>query len=305
MKNFKDSMVLDKHLTQLNVVVLVFVVIALAFSSCSHSERTETTLQKYDITQEEKVWLKEFFRDLLFNNPGAYTLYGTKPVSMINLVYLTEQDKQKLQEGYQSLSDEEKSQVFLQRYDFATNYKKWGQVKDRFPIRQYLFGIFTSPYEKSVELVLFVNIEMTVKTLLDHYADFRRLLGSDFDPLEVVFEVEDKYSSFWNTVLKKHSLLGILLGFGKNQSWFFEMSVKYESQQGKIGAFIQSLPEKMVGEGYIDHYDPQHFSLPSFLHFGLHDERAIIERFETERQSIKLLYKGKDEVDLALEWLTR
>ncbi len=305
MKKFKDLTVLDRYLAKLNVFVPMFVIIALAFSSCSHSERTDTTLQKYDVTQEEKAWLKEFFRDLLFNTPGGYTLYGTKPVSMVNLACLTEQDRRKLQEDYQALSDEEKSHVLLQRYDFATNYNRWEKIKDRFPIRQYLFGVFPSPYEKSVELVLFVNIEMTVKTLLDHYADFRRLLGSDFDPLEVVFEVEDKQSSFWNTVLKKHSLIGILLGFGKNQSWFFETSVKYENQQGRIGAFIQSLPEKMVGEGYIDQYDPQHFSLPSFLHFGLHTEKAIIERYETERQSIKTLYKGKDEVDLALEWLTR
>lgn len=303
-KAFKNFLILAKGLIQVYPLVAA-IIFTFAFSSCFKSKEVGSTSQEYNITQEEKVWLKEFFRDLLFNSPGAYTLYGAKPISISNLTHLTEANKQKLEEDYQLLSEEEKSNLILRRYDFTTNYNKWEKIKDRFPIRQYLFGTFPSPYENSVELVLFVNVEMAVKTLLDHYEDFHRLLGFDFDPLEVVFEIENKASSFWNAILKNHVLLGILLGFGKNQSWFFEWNMKYKNAQDKIDSFIRSLPKKTVGEEYVDDYGPQHFSLPAFIEFGLYPDQATVKQYEAAREKIKALYKGKDEVDLAIKWLTR
>jgi|JI10StandDraft_1071094.scaffolds.fasta_scaffold19762_4 hypothetical protein len=284
--------------------LIFFIAIIFLFFSC-FLRKTSTTLQKYEVTQEEKLWLQEFFRDLLFNSPGAYTLCGTKPVSITNLVHLTEQDKQRLSEEYQLLPEKEKAKLIFKRYDFNSNYEKWEKIKTRFPITQYLFGIFPSPYEKNAELILFVNIEMTVRVLIDQYEDFRHFLGSDFDPIKVVFEVENKQSFFWNAILKNHVLLGILLGYDKSNSWFFEWNMKYENENNKKGAFIQSLPKKITEEKYMSNYDPQHFTLPTFIHFGLYTDEKVKKKYEKQRKKIKALYKGRDEVDLTLEWLTR
>lgn len=292
-------------MTKASILILFFTIVALPFSSCFHFEKTNSILEKYDVTQEEKIWLKEFFRDLLFESPGAYTLYGTKPMSMSCLDHFTREEKEKGYEKYLSLSDDEKAKCIFPRYDFTANYEKWEKIKDRFPITKYLIGVFPSPYEKRAELVLFVNIELMLKTLLNHYEDFRYLLGTDFDPLKAVFEVEDRNSQFWNDVLKQHTLLGILLGFGRSNSWFYMWDERCEQEQKKIKAFFQSLSVKRPEEKYIANYGPQNFLLPIFGHYGLHADEALIENYKKERTKIKALYRGRDEVDLALEWLTR
>jgi hypothetical protein len=46
--------------------------------------------------------------------------------------------------------------------------------------------------------------------------------------------------------------------------------------------------------------------LPIFRRYGFHlTDQALIEKYQNEHSRIKALYKGKDEVDLALSWLTR
>lgn len=300
MKNLNPLQLLGKYLIKVSVPLIFFAIIALPLSSCFHPEKANSTLAKYGVNEEEKIWLQEFFRDLLFNSPGAYTLYGTKPMSISSLDHSTQEDKKKAYEEYLLLSKEEKEKYTLKRCNFTVNYEKWVKIKNRFPITQYLMGVFCSPYEKKSELVLFLNVETTIKTIINHYEDFRCLLGLDFDPMEVVFEVEDRNSQFWNKVLRQHTLLGILLGFGRSNSWFFEWG-----QRKNKNAFFQSLPVRITEEGIIENYGPQKFSLPVFLHYGLHDDELLIEKYKKERKEIKDLYRGKDEINLALEWLTR
>ena len=251
------------------------------------------------------MWLQEFFRDLLFKNPGAYTLFGTKPVSTSFVYHLTEEDKMEMEEYYKSLSKEELSKMHKKRYDYNVNYEKWQKIKDRFPIHQYLFGAFPLPFDDKVEVVLFVNIEETLRTLLKYYEDFRRVLGHDFDPFLTIFEVENKDSEFWKTVMQHHALQGILLGFGRDNAWFFEWELKNKDEKSRIGKFLTSLSKQFIEDSDIKEYNPQDFLLPIFMIYGLHPDAQLVKKYNDEREQIKALYKGKNEVDLALSWLSR
>lgn len=249
--------------------------------------------------------MQEFFRELLFKYPGAYTLFGTKPISSSCVYHLTEEDKQELQEYYTSLSEEKRSKMRKRKYDYDANYEKWQKIKDRFPIRQYLFGSFPSLFDDTVEIVLLVNIEETLRVILNDYEDFRRVVGHDFDPLEVVFEVENKNSEFWQTVMQHHALQGILLGFGRDNAWLFYWEMLTKEDKGPTRNFLASLPLKCADNANIEDYNPQNFPLPAFGVYGLHPNTQLIEKYKKEREQIKILYRGRDEVDVALEWLTR
>lgn len=250
----------------------------------------------------------EFFRDLLFDDMGAYVLYGTKPMSMSCLEEPpSEEEKSKWKAYYASLSEEEKANLSVRakRYDFGANYQRWQGIKQRFPIRQYLFGSFR--LDEKTELILFVNIEMTIRILLKYYEDFRRVFGSDFDPLQVVFEVENTDSVFWNKVATQgHALLGILLGYGRDNAWFFEWNMQYRETPSQIGDFVKSFFSRFYEDRDILYPDPQHFMLPIFRSYGLYpNDQQLFEQYKKEQKQIKALYKGRDEVDVALEWLTR
>lgn len=289
---------------RLPLAFFLLVTFSLFLTQCS-SPKKLTPPPKYEITKEERIWLQEFFRDLLFKHPGAYTLFGTKPISDSCIYHLTEDDRKEMEEYYKTLSDEERAQMKKKRYDYDSNYAKWQEIKNRFQIRQYLFGAFSCSSDEKVEILLFVNIEETLRTLLKFYEDFRRVLGFEFDPFLVVFEVENRDSKFWNGVMHSHDLQGVLLGFGRDNAWFFEQEMKYKEEQNRKGEFLRTLPITIDEDGDIDEYGPKHFLLPIFGSYGLHPDKQLLEKYKKERKRIKALYKGRDEVDVALEWLTR
>jgi hypothetical protein len=284
------------------ILLLIF---SLSLSLCTLPNKSQSS-SKFVLTEEEKTSLKEFFRDLLFKNPGAFTLFGTKPISTSCLYEpLSEEEKEKQKAFYDSLSEEQKATLHKKRYDFEANYQKWQEIKHRFPISQYLFGTFPSPCEEKTHILLFVNIETTLRTLLKYYEDFRRVLGYDFDPFQIVFEVENVDSKFWNAILHNHALQGILLGFGRDNAWFFEWNKKYSKEQNLQSDFMRSLPSTFEEANDIKDPDPKHFLLPIYKSFGLHSDKRLFEQYKKEQTQIMDLYKGRDEVDVALEWLTR
>lgn len=283
----------------------LFIFFSCFIANCT-SHKTAKSIANFPLTAEERVSIKEFFRDLLFENQGAYTLYGTKPVSISCLTPPSSPEEiEKIKAYYDSLPEEERPQMKEKLYDYESNYQKWQTIKHRFAICQYLFGSFPSRFNESVEIVFFVNIEETLRILLRCYEDFRRILGYDFDPMTVTFEVEDRDSKFWRDVLQSHALLGILLGFDRDDSWFFEWDREFEESQNKKGDFIRTLPSTFYDEPDIYYPDPQNFMLPPFRIYGLHPDSVLNHKYEQERKFIKKLYQGRDEVDVALEWLTR
>jgi hypothetical protein len=293
---------------RLSLLIFLFLIFFLTLTLCTSPTKNVVPSRDFLITKEERAWLLEFFRDLLFDNDGAYTLFGTKPVSAFLIEEpSTEQELAEWKAYYESLSEEEKSKLGLRtkRYDFAANFLKWQEIKNRFPIRQYLFGTFR--LDDKTELVFFVNIEMAIRTLLKYYEDFRRVTGFEFDPFQVVFEVENRESPFWNkVVLHGHALAGIILGYGRDNGWFFEWEIKYRKEQNQMGSFVSSLPSKFYEETDIKYPDPQNFPLPIFKSFGLYsNDQQLVDQYKIEQKKIKALYKGQDEVDVALEWLTR
>lgn len=283
----------------------LFLIFSILLTCCKAPKRSTVPVHTFILSQEERIWLQEFFRDLLFKNPGAYTLFGTKPISTFCVYHLTKKDKKEMEEYYKNLSEEERLKMRKKRYDYDANYENWQKIKDRFSISQYLLGSFPLPFDDKVEIMLFVNIEETLRTLLKYYDDFRRVLGHDFDPFKAVFEVENKDSEFWKIVIQNHALQGILLGFGRDNAWFFEWKLNYKDTKDKMGKFLTSLPTKFAKNTDIENYDPQNFLLPVFTSYGLHPNQQLIEKYIKERKQINSLYKGRDEVDVALDWLTR
>ena len=297
------------HGCKLPLVLFSFLIIFFFFTLRSSPQKPAVPSRSFTLSDEERRCLKEFFREILFDDRCAYTLFGTKPISSFCVqIPPSEEDKAWWKEYYAALSEEEKAKLVLVEplYDFYANYHKWLEIKRRFPIRQYLFGTFSSRFRKDTKVVLFVNIEMALRTLLKFYDDFRRALGFDFDPFQVVFEVENDGSKFWNGVMDSHALQGILLGYGRDNAWFFEWNAKYEKIEGKMGDFVRSLPSLAVLQHFVPYPNPHHFMLPTFGNYGLYShDNPLIEQYKKEREAIKALYQGRDEVDVALDWLTR
>lgn len=183
----------------------------------------------------------------------------------------------------------------MEDYDLPENWEKWKSFQKTLDIKRFDFFLRENPDNPKVPGVWFVNILQTALTIEDHYETFTKTLGFDFDSDQVVSEIRDPNSIFWNKVLKEPLLLGILYGFGKNNSLGFYWKHIKNSPIDNLLNFTFSDTCKM-GDTSLDN-----FPLPVFASFIKND--PIIKKYEKERRMIKQRYKNKDFVQLTLEKL--
>lgn len=281
--------------------LFIFVTIIFLLQSCSSSVENSSS-KKIEISSEECEWMTKFFKDLLFEEEGAFTLFGDKPIVVSLLYYYTEEE---FRTFYEALPEAAKKNTQMTKYDFAENWSKWEKMKDRFPIYNYLFAKRCFSEDKKIYYGFFVNIVETALALQENYEDFRRVVGYDFHPFDEVFTIKDENSIFWKTVLKNHALQGILFGFGKKNSYLFQWMVeKYDQDSNK--EFIQNyllaqISDKspQYGTASIDN-----FSLPVFRHYSSEENDQLLMKYHHQRKRIKLLYKKENFLEATLSKLT-
>ncbi len=258
--------------------ILLFSPIIFFVSACKDSHKQ--TLQ-FDLSLEEKQWMEKFFDDLLFVEGGAYTLWGSKPITEIVLYHYTDDEMNEMLKG---LSQEEKENCYLDDdYDLPLNWEKWEKIHTRFPIKKHL--IFRSHYDEDgkASFVYIVDILKTAVVLESNYELFRRAVGFDFHPFEVVLEMPIRESTFWQKVRESKDgalLWGLLFGYGKINACAFYW--KYFDCPQSCKGFIDSYPCEFSNpppKGQV-HISIDHFTIPSFISFC--DEDEVIFRYEAE-----------------------
>jgi hypothetical protein len=265
------------------------------------SEKT----QGWSIEPHERKWLEKFFNDIMLHESAVYTLFGSKPMTMIVLDHTPEE---KIQAIIEEMSEEEKKELFFldEPYDLPDNWKKWEKISSRFPILNYLFFKKVREDNPLLEDVYFVNIRQTAFTIEENYELFKKYVDEDFDPLEAVFEIGDERSAFWKATAQNSTLLGILYGFGKKNAQCFDWKYWSYSEDNKpLRAFTDSL--SFTFSSNIKEYKTvslKHFGLPCFASFSSQGKDEIVKKYESERKAIQRHYKGKDFVAETLRKLT-
>ena len=198
---------------------LIFLAIVFVFSSCSKSPEKKAS---FDLTKEERAWMEDFFRGIMIEERGVYTLWGTKPVTEIIIDYYTDEDKQALLK--QMSKEQLENGVLCKDYCLGENWEKWEKMRERFSINRYL--LFKKPHsDRKLAYLYFVDILKLSATLQEHYDLFSRETGLDFDPLQVVLNIEQG-SEFWDLVWDKSvnnaALLGVLFGYGIKNAFCFQ-----------------------------------------------------------------------------------
>ncbi|MCI0381693.1 MAG: hypothetical protein L0207_01385 [Chlamydiae bacterium] len=245
--------------------------------------------------------MEEFFNDLMFFERGIYTLWGSKPMTRVVLEHFTQEELEN-----RILTEEEKKTAFslAKDYTLPENWEKWKKISSRFPLKRYL--LFQSDWynDPKATYVYFVDILKTTLVIQENYDTFRNAIGFDFDPTQVVFEMQDKNSKIWEKIRGGgHALLwGILFGYGKKNSYAFHWKYFKEG----INNFFPSIKNKFSEHPFRGlsnvRIDLNNFAIPSFISFEDQDE--VVEKYKKERKRIRKIYKGKDFLDFTLEKIT-
>lgn len=245
------------------------------------------------------MWMTKFFCDLMVDEHGIYTLWGSKPLTLIIIDQYTDKERQ---EYYESLSEEEKKNgIIIEKYDLLENWKKWEEISSRFVFKRHLLFKSDLYEDLHASFIFFVDIFKTALVIQENYEIFKRAVGFDFNPLEVVLEMTQKNSPFWEKLKGSAIHWGLLYGFGPKNAWAFQWK-NYE-QAPSSEQFLQSLKGRFSNPSLTGKvkFSLTHLEIPSFISFDENDE--MIEHYKKERARIQNIYKGKDFLDVTLERL--
>lgn len=161
------------------------------------------------MSTEERFFLDYFFRALLLREGGAHVLMGTKP-AVVGDFFAPELDKTMFF-GNRFL----KKDTLLKK-----GYETWKKYQDLFPMTRY---VLICNEDKSGELfhILLVHREKFLGEVGRNIEDFRRVLGAHMTPELVLSSIIQKKASCYEALNQHSALEGIILGFGKHNSWLF------------------------------------------------------------------------------------
>jgi hypothetical protein len=273
-------------------------IILLTITSC-RSEKKENS--SFNLSSEERVWMTQFFNDLMLEETAIYTLWGSsKPMTLIAIEQYSDEKKQAF---YNSLTEEEKEEcVICEGSSLDKTWPQWEKIQNRFPMKRYMLFKADLLQEEKVLFILFVDVLKTAAIIQDNYEAFKKAIGFDFHPLELTLNMKQKNSVLLEKLSGNAHLWGILFGFGKMNSYLFQWQhFDHPQSCNEFCENIVSFSSNKPFRGRIK-FTIDQFWIPGFKTFNEID--PVVENFEKEREKIKEIYKRKDFLDLTLKKLT-
>jgi hypothetical protein len=177
---------------------------------CFFSFREDSVCKSVQkMSTEERFFLEYFFRALLLYEGGAHVLTGKKPAALGD--FFSPELEKVIFFGNRLL----KKEILLKK-----GYETWKKYQDLFPMTRY---VLICNEDKNEELfhILLVHREKFLGEVARNIEDFRRVLGAHMTPELILSSIIQKKESCYEALNQHSALEGIILGFGKHNSWLF------------------------------------------------------------------------------------
>ncbi len=223
-----------------------------------------------------------FLKKLLLEEGGIYTLAGDKPITDI-LIFIGSQDDICLE----CISSE--SLEKLEYIDDCTleNWNSWKQYAKNRNFSNFRFIERPSPHDTLHIMYLLVNIK-NLKSILEKYkTKFSEETGLDYPVEQILSEIEDPKSIFWDRAFENHYLSGLLHGYGEENSRYFTRVAK-----GEVKPVFSDHQNRTVSN--------EKFPLPIF---AITDDDQQCEKYKEQRIKIQQIYRNKNFLKKTLELL--
>lgn len=247
----------------------------------------------------EKTQKQLFLENVMIRECGLYVLMGSKPMCCFDIEDGFSDSHQKARyEKY--LSNVDNSSIPPMSYDefkqehtlpfrlhHRVLWKDWNENKQSSISPCYKFVSRRAPFDQESELGYFINVPSTTHLLKKHYAFFAQITGIDFDMYQILNEISDNDSIFWEKTFQSHYLMGLLFGFGERNAFFFDWGVRNNSfppAHRKKGQEPANWSKSQVSCSDL--------KLPLYGVFLIDD--ASVKKYEKERKHIMKQLKGKD-----------
>ncbi len=253
----------------LNIPIFIFY---LLLSSCTKNPH-HLLPQNTEITK-----IEGFLTQFLFEEAGVYTLFGDKPMTCGCFFVGKEEDI-----CLDGLSEESlKSIVYIDTTAMIENWNAWKKYAENISPTNFCFVEMPCPRDPSHILYYLVNINEVRKTIQQNEEDFQRRIGINIDNFES--GLKNPKSDFWNKALEDHYLMGLLHGYGKENSSYFIQLQEGTETRNPFEEFIGSISS-------------QNFPLPIY---APSQNDLTKQKYQQQREEIKKIYTNKNLLDVTL-----
>jgi len=158
------------------------------------------------LDQDESTTLETFFRCIFEHSEGGYVLYEKKPLCIFGYNEI---------DNFYGESEHHRQHVILKQG--AKSLKK---IKHLLKNDNLIIHIYD---QQDIEVyncihILVINKKLFLKTVYDNLPLFQYILGTEVTPEKLLEKLLDPTASFHSVLKKNEVLIGIILGFGTQNS---------------------------------------------------------------------------------------
>ncbi len=255
-----------------------------------------------ELSDDEKHCLSLFLRITLFYENFAYLLFGNKPLAFTSC--------QKSVSSFLWDSDF-LDPIFLEERKGLEVFKK---MQPLFLSRNIIVDITEDDHDIYMKMI---NKKNLLRVLRENIEDFKQVLGAETTVEQLFNRITGRKEYIYDIVKGHQALYGILLGFGKNNSWLFH---KKDTIYKKLNAFTppQIRDDSLQKEfdeiqkntaGFNDVFDerkyilknPQPILLPGFMiDPNSVETKQLREMYGKDRQRMKNIFSEQNFVEATL-----
>lgn len=242
---------------------------------------------------KDKKNLAGLMQKLFAENSFAYTILGSKPVAWET--YQSPFPLSTWARFYNSFSEHNRT--------LRSGWKTWEKYQHLFP-SAHLWAE-TPKCHPGLTSILIVNQERLNDVINENKSDFQEVLGREIiDGLQLIGEAKNR--SLMNEVLEGHQgLIGIVLGYGRDNSWKFLEGCKNRAAIGCVWEDEEdSIEESLESDANLTDYYLSHYSCPSFAGDPNSAESLTLKsEYILTKQKVVKYYKDKDFLEATLSLL--
>jgi hypothetical protein len=264
-----------------------------SYNIVSHEELLIVREKLKALSSQEKQDLAFFIGQVISLDQYPYTLVGYKPMSISNVVI---EDTEDLLDAWREAFKRPRHQTSRR------GYLVWKKYQSLFPRKKHILSDYSFLGKGRREIAL-ICPKLCMATIQENLDDFQEILARPCTSKEVFWILTHPEHNDFYTIIDRTRLVGILLGFGKNNAYLYEQyrggssrsNIRHQrSEQDPLQSFSNEWPR------------PGALLSPDFACDPATEEtRQLKERYKKARTIVRWTYFLRNNLEVTLALLTQ
>lgn len=229
------------------------------------------------LTPDEKKYLTSFFKICFCSYEFGYTIFGEKPMSIdtLDLIRPSIEDS--------AYKDDEWT---ICEYRKKEGWEVWKKHFQDVPLDGFSLIFYPAPNRSELIYFYIINHKNFLRIVEKNLEDFQKVLNRKITSNDILNEYKKGEGEIFNTIENHDGMLGILLGFGKENSFKF-------MNKEKLSPSVD--PMSLKGLGMED------IGLPCFMvSEGSSETKEIMASYAKQRVKINEIYRKENFLEVVL-----